>query len=149
MPVSEELPAVDYSTNINELLAELKTLNQNLSDFVEYEKHRDELSDQAQAEKDAAVTPTPTPTPTPEVTKDPKQEILVDMQSMLKSVDANVSALSGNETVDYSETLTQISDSAATTELNSYLQIGCLLSIMICIGMILGSEFAKHFFRKW
>lgn len=141
MPENDSV-LIDYTQTLDELLYELRTLNQNFAAFTEYEMQRDADQDA----QDAVITPIPV---TPVPTEDPTQDVLVDIQSMLKSIDENMSMLSGNETVDYSETLQTISDTSTSVELSSYVQIGCLLVVIVSIAMIIGSEIAKLFFKKW
>lgn len=141
MPENDSV-LIDYTQTLDELLYELRTLNQNFAAFTEYEMQRDADQDA----QDAVITPIPV---TPVPTEDPTQDVLVDIQSMLKSIDENMSMLSGNETVDYSETLQTISETSTSVELSSYVQIGCLLVVIVSIAMIIGSEIAKLFFKKW
>lgn len=152
--ITESTPSADFNNQtLADILTELKTLNQNFSDFTEYEKKRDSDADLKASEDEKALAEEKAAEKAAQDSQqeeaDPVQGVLVDMQSMLKNIDTSLSALSGNETVDYSDTLTEISDSSEQIQLNSYFQIAGILVIICYCGLFIGSEFVKHFFRKW
>lgn len=145
------LKGVEMSENeielLQQILAEIKTLNTNFDAYTTYINDRDTaISQEKQSEKEQEESQEIQDTA--QDTGNPYDEPLSNIQTILTRVDENLKTVSTSETVDYTESIKTMQSTQENVEFHTSYLVSMQFAVIAGIYVIAAFLLGRIFFRK-
>ncbi|MFR1882994.1 MAG: hypothetical protein ACLTL2_20060 [Blautia sp.] len=132
---------------LQQILAEMKTLNTNFDAYTTYINDRDTaILQEKEAEKNQAEMQEISDTA--QDAGNPYDEPLANIQTILSRVDENLKIVSTAETVDYTESIKTIQSTQENVEYNTSFLVSMEFAVIAGIYIIAAFLLGRIFFRK-
>lgn len=132
---------------LQEILAEMKTLNTNFDAYTVYVNDRDTAITQ-EKENEKSQEETKESLGTEQDIANPYDEPLSNIQTILNSVDASLKTVSTAETADYTESLKTIQATQENVEYNTSFLVSMEFAVIAGIYVVAAFLLGRIFFRK-
>lgn len=135
---------------LQQILTELKTMNENFSSYYTYVSDRDiSLAQEREQEKELERLTQEEQAQSEETTAvNPYDEQLSNIQTVLSSVDESLKTVSNTETIDYTEKIQAMQTTQENIEYNTNYAVLLGFVVIAVLGVLAGFIFARNFFRK-